>query len=300
MEGHGSSRSLTDRPHNFTATTGGHVYDLGDVVVLSVNTYDATGALANATNVALVVTPPTLTAQVIDPVAPTSTGAYVYPFPTGDKEFGQYKVRWVATGANASAYPTTFHVVDFSCALVSLERAHDHENFLNNVDDEELRSHIVAASVWAEREYGPLGRQEFTEHRTPCGNQVPLSHWAPGMVITPTSVVGAWGNTATYDVATLHVTDAGILEPNLGGTLGYYPLEIKYQAGYAVITEDVQIGVLEVIAGLWETQHGGGTSGGGPEALLQASGEGEFVANMGLRYWRADMLLKSHKAPVVA
>jgi hypothetical protein len=272
-------------------------YDLDDPIVLSFRTTDASGALASATNFALTVVGPSLV-DTFDPIAPTSAGIYTKVF--NAPEYGQYKVRAVATGANASAYPTTFHVVDSSCALVSLERARSHANFLTDVDDDELRSHILAASTWAEREYGPLGRQTFVETHTPCGNRIALSHWSPGQTITLASVVGAWGYTATLDITTLHVTDAGILEPNLNGWLGSYPLTVTYAAGDSILTEDVQIGVLEVIAGLWETQHGGGSSGGGPEALLQASGEGEFVANMGLRYWRADMLLKSHKAPVVA
>lgn len=274
--------------------------DLGDPVVLSVKTYNnaVPPVLANAGNVALVITAPSA-AYVIDPVAPTSTGVYVYTF--NPLEAGRHTVRWVATGANASAYTDAFDVEPAtSPALVSLSRAKEHENFLNNVDDEELRRFINAASSWAEREYGPLGRQTFVETHTPNGNRIALSHWSPGQAITLASVVGAYGYTATLDITTLHVTDAGILEPNYGGWLGCYPLTITFAAGDPILTEDVQIGVLEVIAGLWETQHGGGTSSGGPEALLQASGEAEFVANMGLRYWRADMLLKSHRAPVVA
>lgn len=276
------------------------MFDLADPVPLSVNTYNnaTPPALANAGNVALVITAPTA-AYVIDPVAPTSTGVYVYTFTP--LEAGRHTARWVATGANASAYTDAFDVEPAATpALVSLSRAKEHENFLNNVDDAELRRFINAASTWAEREYGPLGRQTFVETHTPSGNKIALSHWSPGQTITLASVVGAWGYSATLDITTLHVTDAGILEPNLNGWLGWYPLTITYAAGDSILTEDVQIGVLEVIAGLWETQHGGGTSGGGPEALLQASGEGEFVANMGLRYWRADMLLKSRRAPVVA
>jgi hypothetical protein len=272
------------------------LYDLGDPIVLSFETRDVAGALASATNFALTIVGPSA-AYVYDPLAPTSTGIYTKTFTA--PEYGQYKVQAVATGVNACAGPDTFHVVDSSVALVSLSRAKAHENFLSDADDEELRSHIVAASVFAERNYGPLGRREFTETRTPTNGCVPLSHWSPGMTVDLVSVVGAYGYSATLDVTTLHVTDAGILEPNLGAYLPGYPLAITYAAGYAVVTEDVQIGVLEVVAGLWETQHGG-SGGGGPEALLQAAGEGEFVANMGLRYYRADMLLKSYRAPVVA
>jgi hypothetical protein len=275
------------------------VYDLGDVIPLSVNTYNnaVPPVLASAGSVALIVTAPSA-AYVFDPVAPTSTGVYVYTFTP--LEAGRHTVRWVATGANASAYSDAFDVEPaLSPALVSFARVRAHENFLTTADDDELRPFISAASTWAEKNYGPLGRATFTETRTPANGCVPLSHWAPGMTVDLVSVVGAYGYSATLDVATLHVTDAGILEANLGAYLPAYPLAITYQAGSTLITEDVQIGVLEVIAGLWETQHGGG-GGGGPEALLQAAGEGELVANMGLRYYRADMLLKSSKAPVVA
>lgn len=85
-----------------------HTYDLGDPVALSVTIRDAAGALANAGAVTVTIVQPdgtTLSPAVSNP----STGSYATALaPTLT---GRHVVRWIATGANASAFTTEFVVV---------------------------------------------------------------------------------------------------------------------------------------------------------------------------------------------
>lgn len=84
------------------------VYTLGDVVTLTCTVRDAAGALADAGAVTCTVTLPDGTTTVLTHTHP-STGNYAvdYPPPT----VGWFRVRWLATGANAGAFVEDFTVI---------------------------------------------------------------------------------------------------------------------------------------------------------------------------------------------
>lgn len=84
------------------------VYTLGDVVTLTCTVRDAAGALADAGAITCTVTLPDGTTTVLTHTHP-STGSYAvdYPPPT----VGWFRVRWLATGANAGAFADDFTVV---------------------------------------------------------------------------------------------------------------------------------------------------------------------------------------------
>lgn len=82
-------------------------YDLGDVVTLTFEIRDTSGALADATAVTLTVTLPDGTPQPLTPTHP-STGTYQANYTPSAT--GRYVARLVATGANAGAFTTGFTV----------------------------------------------------------------------------------------------------------------------------------------------------------------------------------------------
>ncbi len=80
-------------------------YDLGDVASLAVAITDSAGAAANAGAVVLTVTLPdgtTVTPTVTNAATGSYTASYTPTLP------GRHGVRWVATGANASATPAVW------------------------------------------------------------------------------------------------------------------------------------------------------------------------------------------------
>lgn len=84
------------------------VYTLGDVVTLTCTVRDPAGALADAGAVTCTVTLPDGTTTVLTHTHP-STGNYAvdYPPPT----VGWFRVRWLATGANAGVFVEDFTVI---------------------------------------------------------------------------------------------------------------------------------------------------------------------------------------------
>ena len=77
------------------------VYDLGDVVALGVTITNAAGNPENATAVVATVTAPDGTTST-PTISNSAAGLYDISFsPTMS---GRHTIRWVATGANASAY----------------------------------------------------------------------------------------------------------------------------------------------------------------------------------------------------
>ena len=99
------------------------VYDLGDPAALSVSIRDTAGTLADATSVVCTITLPDATTTTPS-VTHSSTGVYSVSYtPT---LAGRYKIRWVATGTNASAYSDIFDVFasDPRFLISQIGRAH--------------------------------------------------------------------------------------------------------------------------------------------------------------------------------
>ncbi len=94
------------------------VYLLGDVVTLTCTVRDAAGALADAGAITCTVTLPDATTTVLTHTH-LSTGNYAVDYPP--PVVGWFRVRWLATGANAGAFADDFTVVG---AVPLLTRAH--------------------------------------------------------------------------------------------------------------------------------------------------------------------------------
>jgi hypothetical protein len=122
------------------------LFDLGDVVPLTVNIRGADGVLANATAVTLTITLPDGTTTSPAPANP-SVGLYQVDYITVME--GRHLVRWVATGNNASAYTDSFDVRPANPPLImSLSAAKAILNIPSGstVDDDELRSLVEAVT----------------------------------------------------------------------------------------------------------------------------------------------------------
>lgn len=239
-------------------------YDLGDVVALGVTVKDAAGAPANATIVTCTIYLPDGTTAT--PTV-TNSGTGLYDINYTPTQFGRHAVKWVATGANASAYSDEFTVRDFShLGIVSLDEVKAHLNIpaSNTTNDEEIRRFMDAASDLAENYVGcVLGRQTFTNEKY-SGNidiirlQNPraisiTSVYENGILLEPTAyVLDPTGQRLT------RVTTGSLSGPNYFGIWapGAQNITISYVAGFINPPPSAKQGVLEIIRHLWQTQRG--------------------------------------------
>lgn len=240
------------------------VYDLGDVVSLGVTITNAAGANENATAVTAIVTAPNGT--VTNPPV-TNTVAGLYDISYTPTMSGRYTIRWVATGANASAYMDEFSVRDNThISIVSLDEVKQHLNIpaTNTGLDEELRRFVDAATDLCENYVGcVLGRQTFTDElydgntdiirlRNPCAMQI-TSVYESGILLGPENY--------TLDPSgqrISRITTGSIAGPNYFGiwTPGANNIKISYVSGFINPPASAKQGVLEVIRHLWQSQRG--------------------------------------------
>lgn len=227
-------------------------HDLGDPVGLSVTTRNAADVIEDAGTVVLTITLPDQTA-VTPAVSHPGAGQYSVTFPT--TQVGLHRVRWLATGANASAYPDAFNVFpanpDF---VVSLRQALRKLRLLStpSADDvEDVREYMAAATAVIERHRGEVVTpRSVTEFVDGCGRSLILPH-AP--VISLTSVTRLDGT--VIDTAGLVVTkpNAGIVQYRSGGWFtGLH--EVTYTAGRTVIPSNYTRAALIIIEHLWQTE----------------------------------------------
>ena len=261
--------------------------DLGDPVPLSVTIRNAAGAAQNADAVTLTVTLPDLTTA--SPTV-TNTAPGIYEATYVPTQVGHHLVRWVATGANASAYTDTFDVDPSPTnAIVSLADVKAHLNITGTSNDDELRRLIDVATEWVESRIGPVVRRTLTETATPAGGNLFLA--AP--VISVSSMTSAYG---VYTPANW-TADGSTLVANYGTATYAWPVTVTYDGGYIVVPAAIRQAALIVIKGMWDDQRGPAFS---PEALAQGMGDTAQVPGMGLTYWRAEQLLAPYRKFVVA
>lgn len=230
-------------------------FDLADVVPLTVDIKDSSGTAANAGAVALTITLPDGT-TTSPAVSNPSTGRYQVDYIT--VQAGRHGVRWVATGANASAYTDAFDVAEASPPLiVSLRDAKQQLNLplTSTTHDEELRGFIAATTDAVEFLIGPVVVRSYTERVDGDRPMIVLSHTP---VVSVTSITPVLTGGTTYLSSEVDVdADTGVVQLLTGGWFTGGPWGVTYKAGRSVIRGGVRLASLIIIQHMWRTQRGG-------------------------------------------
>lgn len=227
------------------------MFDLGDLVPLSIEVKDADGVLTNASSVTLTITLPdgtVVTPNVDNP--PSTTGIYLGDYsPT---IAGRHTARWVVTGPNG-AYIDTFDVRPAQTSnILSLDEAKRHLNMRSNVDDDELRAMIEAVTAVVERH-----REECIARRTIIEEQ-PLGTYGR-IALTKRPVIEILSITDHNGMAVpfnnyLVDNQLGILVKRTPDSRRASTLRISYTAGYQVIPANYILAAKIILAHLWQTQ----------------------------------------------
>lgn len=270
--------------------------DLGDPWPdLAITVRNASGTAENAGSVVLTVELPdgsTTTPTVNN----DGTGLYSAAYLPAIE--GHYRARWVATGTNASAYEQSIDVARWA-GIISLAEAKAELNKAPGVtlDDEELRSKVLAASQWVEERVGPVVRRTITAERVnPQGGRL----WLQGPVISLTSITAVTGYPGgPYDVSQVDLdAERGVVNPRYAGMPFSWPVLVTYVAGRTSVHEDIRDATKTYLRALWASQTGGTAT----SAVALAQGDfGEVpAASYFLLRKEAERQLEDHMAPVVA
>src|SRR3954467_5703638 len=252
------------------------MYDLGDLVPLTVDVRDTSGVLANAGGtVTLTITQPDAVA-VTPAVTNPTVGRYQCDFaPT---QVGRHVIRWVATGTNSCAYADMFDVRPAELGyLFSLAEAKAQVNIAlsDTTYDEELRAYIEGTTSIVESYLGKIVvRRSVSEILStyvygsgyPCV-QLALRHIP---VISLTSLGDIYGS-YTYDVSLLQVDGptgvvTALSAPSYVSPLVFHgDLKAVYTAGYSVVPANYTLAAKMILQENWDTQRQPGI---GPAALF--------------------------------
>ena len=224
------------------------MYDIGDVVPLGITISDADGTPSDAGAVTLTLTFPDGTVQTpsIDHVP--GTGRYTVDY-TATVE-GLHTVRWVATGANATAYSDVFNVREITDQLISLAEARAQLRFTGTDRDDDLRQFIAAAGTAVEDHTGrTLVRRTITETHPRVRGRILLNR-TPAVAVT---------SLATIDGASTWDVDGLVLLPDIGrvtaasGAVLSGDLTITYLAGMPSIPANYLLATRIIVEHLWQT-----------------------------------------------
>lgn len=239
-------------------------FDLGDRVPLSITITDPDGHLANAGSVSVTITLPDGTVTTAGPIAPAETGVYNYDYDT--VQAGLHRVRWIATGANASAFTDMFDVEPADGApFVSLADTKNHLRWLADEDDEVLRGFISAGCQTIEDRMGHVSPQTVVSDVSARRGVVVLPERP---VISITSVVRLPGGEAIPPADPLAGTSGYALKHSEGVLLVpalYGDARVTYRVGRTPLPQNFRLAALDLIRHLWQgSQH---NNAGGRPAL---------------------------------
>jgi hypothetical protein len=227
------------------------MFDLGDLVPLTVTVRDADGAPTNASTVTLTVELPdgtTVTPTVTNP--PAVTGVYAVDYsPT---MVGLHRYTFTTTGPKTQYGPALFEVASTSRGIVSLDDVKNlpSMNIRTTTHDETLRRFIEAATSVIERHTGnTVVREVVTE--------TVMADWR-GLHLTRSPIISI---TTVADSAGTAVTD-GVLDTNIGlirppaYALWWGEHTVTYVAGMTTIPAEYSLAALIIVEHLWQTQRG--------------------------------------------
>ena len=238
-------------------------YDLGDVVYMSWNTVNSSGAAVNPGTVTLSVTLPDATTVSVT-TATSVTGTYTASYqPT---QVGRHIISWSATGTWPQAFSDIFEVRDINdIGIVGYDECLEYLNIPTaSANENEIRRFIDAATDLAEAYVGQvLGRRTFTNElydganefirlRNPKAISI-TSVYENGMLVSPTAY------SLDYTGQRLYRIGSGTLyAQNSYGywSQGFNNIQVTYVSGYVNPPMAAKQGVLEIIRHLWQTQRG--------------------------------------------
>jgi len=234
------------------------MYLVGQTVTdVALTTSSAAGVLEADAGVVFTVTRPdgtTSTPATTNPSVGTYQALYV-PTMAG-------RHTWTATTTTHGPQSGVFNVEPLvSQSIISLAEAKAHLNLASTVNDEEIRSFVLAATQWVEGRIGHVVQTTVTEIATPGRDgMLYLNH----PVISLTTVVSAYGAAgATYSAATLTAQSPELSTGKvwLGLAWGLYgPLLVTYQAGRTVVPELIKSAVKDYLKWDWLSQRGASPS----------------------------------------
>lgn len=227
--------------------------DIGDLMPLSIEVRDETGALTNASTVLLTITLPdgtTALPAVTNP--PVVTGQYVATYVP--VQVGRYMIHWSTVGPQA-AFSDTFDARDLaSRSIISLAGAKSHLNMspLITKDDEEIRNMVEAVTSVVERYRGEaVVRRTVTEQNVMGnGNRLILMRRP---VIAVTEILNYQGIPQNVAQWTLD-KDNGTLTNYLNRWNNGRDMTVTYEAGYSEIPSNYILAAKIILAHLWSTQ----------------------------------------------
>lgn len=270
------------------------MFEVGDTVPLTFRVINEQQALVDAADVILTVVRPDGT-PVGCAVGHDSLGSYSSVFEP--VEAGRHVVRWTATAPNKVATDVLNVSPTTSAALASLAELKQHMNITEDVDDDELRQHLAAATAIVERHLGQVvARRTITEVHTVAAAGVRrgrlfLSQGPVTALVSAASVDGL----TTWNVGDL-LLDAVTGEIRPGAASLHGDVAVTYEAGQAVTPPHVVLAALIIAAHLFQLQRaptlGAAPSFGGGDTAVPL-GQGYAIPN------RAAELLGG-RPPVIA
>jgi hypothetical protein len=236
-------------------------YDLGAVVPLAIAITSDGVTPANAGAVALTLTLPDGTTLTPTPSNPT-TGSYTYNYQT--TQFGRHLVRWVATGANASAMTDEFEVNDPSdLDLISFADAKRHLGIptTDTARDDLIRAVMDAATSLCEGHTSRAFRRQTVVETINGADPVSPFRGKLALKLLKTPVISITSvveNTFTLDPSVYVLSpDSGLVyrgstwwrQPWLPGSQN---ITITYVAGFVTPPPAVVWAVKRLIEHLWQ------------------------------------------------
>lgn len=236
-------------------------FDLGDPVPLSITITDASGNLANAGAVSVTVTLPDGTTDVTSNIPPTSLGVYDHDYAA--VQAGRHGVRWVATGANASAFTDAFLVEPTDPdAFISLASA---VRFLKADSGVDLTIWLRAACRAIRDRVGHVSPVSVTEDFTGRCDPVVLAE-RPVMEIVSVQRLPGLEAVPEFDPAT---GAAGWTRKNSSPVLTHSsgwlgPVRVEYRVGRSPVPPNYSLAAYELTGHLWRNSQLNGSGGRPP------------------------------------
>lgn len=229
------------------------MYDLGDIVPLTVTVRDAAGVATNATTVTLSIQlPDGTTATPTVPTPPAVTGVYTYDYaPT---MLGQHRYTFTSTGPTTQYGPALFDVASTSRGLVSLQdlKALPSMRITGSTWDDTLRLFIEAATDIVERHTGQaVVRRAVSESVEATSAGLWLTHRP---VLSLTTLADSDGVVVSVAGLVLDTALGLVRRPTYSTWRGRYTA--GYVAGMTTIPANYSLAARIIVEHLWQTQRG--------------------------------------------